>query len=116
MRSTALPEQFGEAWRVAAEGQPPSAKRCSCPKPLIERVNDEGWCVTCGRELSIRLPAGTDATAARLQPSVQHEPRGASPDGLFLLHTSAHGDTAHLQSSRRSPMMMSEDAKFALGY
>ena len=40
----------------------------------------------------------------------------SKPFCSFPLHTSTNIDTRDIQPSRRSAMMMSEDAKFALGY
>ena len=52
----------GEEWRIGEEGERILARRCSCPRPLLEKDAD-GWmlCVTCGREPSIRLPAPVGA-------------------------------------------------------
>ena len=61
---------WDESWRIAEEGEPPAARRCSCPAPVVDRDAD-GWalCLVCGHEPSVRLPA-----AARCS-------QGA-PDGL----------------------------------
>jgi hypothetical protein len=38
-----------------------TAKRCSCPQPLLEHQDDWTLCVVCGREPSIRLPSAISA-------------------------------------------------------
>lgn len=62
-RDSALSEWFGESWRIAPEGRPPTARRCSCPEPLVEHDADD-WtlCLICGREPSIRPPAPLGAS------------------------------------------------------
>ena len=52
----ALSEPLGENWRIGEEGERILARRCSCPRPLLE-TDADGWtlCVICGREPAIRL-------------------------------------------------------------
>jgi hypothetical protein len=45
-RPSALFPGVGADWRVAPEGQPLTALRCSCPEPVM----GDGTCIWCGRE------------------------------------------------------------------
>lgn len=47
-----------QSWRIAEEGTRVTAKRCSCPEPLVEHQDGFTVCVTCGREIAIRLGSG----------------------------------------------------------
>jgi hypothetical protein len=53
-----LAERFGDGWRVAPEGQPRTARRCSCPEPIM----GDDACVLCGGEAAIRLGAAVRAS------------------------------------------------------
>lgn len=58
MRSVALPEPFGETWRIAPEGTEIRALRCRCPAPILAQDADgDTTCAKCGREPAIRLGA-----------------------------------------------------------
>lgn len=55
-----------EHWRVSEEGHPLTARRCSCPDPIM----DAETCVLCGREASIRLgPSFPAANPRNLGPA-----------------------------------------------
>jgi hypothetical protein len=54
-QASSLGEPFGESWRIAAEGHPPTAKRCQCSNPMVFPDEWEVRCVACGREPAIRL-------------------------------------------------------------
>jgi hypothetical protein len=69
-------------WRIAPEGEPPSAKRCRCAKPLSERIDGERWCVTCGRQLSIRLP-GAEETPRKMREFPKGPTSEPRLEGLF---------------------------------
>jgi hypothetical protein len=51
-----------DSWRIAEGDEPVTARRCSCPRPLLDTDTD-GWtlCAICGHEPSIRLGAGAGA-------------------------------------------------------
>jgi hypothetical protein len=58
--------------------------------------------------------SGTATQTATLRPRTADPVRPSPPS--FPLHTSTKDDTRQIAGSRRSAMMMSADAKFALGY
>jgi hypothetical protein len=65
--SSALSEPFGDSWRIAEEGHPLTARRCSCPQPLLDRDSSEfETCMLCGRESSIRLPGASESASAAM--------------------------------------------------
>ena len=50
-------------WRIGAEGEPVTARRCSCEEPVLDHEPDgETRCVFCGREPTIRLMTSSPST------------------------------------------------------
>lgn len=76
-----------EEWRVAPEGQPLTAKRCTCFEPLLDGDAD-GFisCLRCGRVPSIRLPSSEDlrgySAFRRTAPSLSSAKRVKNPHAM----------------------------------
>jgi hypothetical protein len=117
------------SWRVAPEGQPLTARRCSCPQPLLEHRDDLTLCVICGREPSIRLrpakeiprkmgptPKGP-ASEARLEGVLPSSPVGIPGHHMerqFIFRTDEDLARALAEACRREERTFSSLIRFAL--
>jgi hypothetical protein len=59
------------SWRIAEEGHPPTARRCTCPEPLPDGED----CTKCGHTLSIRL-----GPAEEIPPKMGPTPKGPASE------------------------------------